>query len=114
VELLRIEEAKLHLYRAHPELKQSTFALAETTWRYQLFVSEYLDFLQKNSSKIQSGTSPNDLMKGWNTEQPLLGFESGFLGTALELSKYLRKLTAKAAQWEANYLQTMQSYGAGK
>lgn len=107
---LRIEEAKLHRERATQELKQYTTALAEVADRYQLVVSEYLDFVKQNSQQIYGGTSPKDMMEGINTEQPLLSFEAGLLGLAFELSQYSRQLTSEIAQWEANYLQVLQAY----
>jgi hypothetical protein len=50
------------------------------------------------------------MMDGTNSEQPLVTFEMRLLGIALELSQKSRELTQEAAQWEANYVQTMQTY----
>ncbi|MBK9017460.1 MAG: hypothetical protein IPM82_27330 [Saprospiraceae bacterium] len=66
------------------------------------------------ATKSTAAHRQKDMMEGTNTEQPLVSFEAGLIGIALELSKYSRDLTAIAARWEANYLQTMQSYGVGK
>ncbi len=113
VVMLRKEEAKLHLEQAQQELKQSTAALKALREKYQQFVTEYLDYLRKNSAKIYGGTSAKDMMEGTNTEQPLLGFEASLLGIALELSQKSKELTNHAAYWEANYLQAMKSYNEG-
>lgn len=107
---LRIEEAKMHQERAIKELKENTAALAVATGRYQSIVSDYLTYLKLNNGKIYGGTTAKDMMEATNTEQPLLGFETGLLGIGLQLSEYSKEITKKAATWEANYLQTMQTY----
>lgn len=114
VRTLRIEEAKRHQERAQAELKLNTSAFAEAADRYQSVVSEYLDFLKGSYGKIYGGVSPKDMMEGTNTEQPLVAFEAGLVGIALEMSKKSRELTSEAAQWEANYVQVTQSFQAGK
>lgn len=110
VAILRKEEAKQHRERAQQELKQHADALSEAANRYQTVVTTYLNFVKKNGQNIYGGTSAKDLLEGTNTEQPLVAFEAGLLGVALELSTKLRELTKQAAQWETNYVQTMQTY----
>lgn len=107
---LRIEEAKIHQERAIKELKENAVALAEASERYQAIVSDYLAYLRLNNEKIYGGTSAKDMMEATNTEQSLLAFEAGLLGIGLQLSEYSKEITKKAATWEANYLQTMQTY----
>jgi hypothetical protein len=110
VAVLRKAEAKQHREQAQQELEQQMAAFEEVANRYQAIVSEYLNFVKKNGKKIHGGTSVKDMMDGTNTEQPLVTFEMRLLGIPLELSQKSRELTQEAAQWEANYVQTMQTY----
>ncbi|GJM34755.1 MAG: hypothetical protein DHS20C18_37560 [Saprospiraceae bacterium] len=107
---LRLETAEKHKTRATLELKQYAVALNELRVGYQVIASEYLDFIEKNGSKVHDGLSVKDIMHGMNTELQLVGFESGLIGAAIELSNRSRELVKKIAMWEQNYLQVKQTY----
>lgn len=107
---LRLEEAKIQLERAQQELKENTAALAEASKEYQAIIADYLGYLKLNYSKIYGGTTAKDMMEATNTEQPLLSFESGLLGLGLQLSGYAKEITKEAANWQANYLKTLETY----
>ncbi|MBI1224830.1 MAG: hypothetical protein GC192_06300 [Bacteroidetes bacterium] len=106
---LRIEEAKMHQERAQQELKENTAALIVAAEKYKTLISAYLDYIKLNNAKIYGGTSAKDMMEATNTEQPLLAFEAGLLSIGLQLSDYSKEITKKAANWEANYLQTIEN-----
>ena len=108
VRLLGIEAANLHRLRAQAELEEKAAAMQAYSNDCQSLVTEYLEYLQNNFDKVYGGTSAADMLKGINTEQPLLAFEMNLLNMAVELSQYSRELTKRAAQWEGNYVLAVQ------
>jgi hypothetical protein len=50
------------------------------------------------------------MLEATNTEQPLLSFESSLLGLGLQLSGYAKDITKEAANWQTNYLRTLETY----
>lgn len=107
---LRLAEAKAQLERAQQELKDNTAALAEASGQYQAIVTDYLSYLKQNYAKIYGGTTAKDMLEATNTEQPLLSFESSLLGLGLQLSGYAKDITKEAANWQTNYLRTLETY----